>query len=304
MPEAVEVIDLVKTYGSLRAVDGVGFCVATGEIVGMLGPNGAGKTSTLECLLGLRAPDSGKIHIDGIDALANPTTARRRVGAVLQSTALQDKITPREALRLFAGFYDISHNTNQWLEQAGLSDKADAPFDSLSGGQRQRLALALALLHEPAVLVLDEPTAGLDPPARHELHERIRSLAQNGCAVLLSTHYIEEAQSLCDRVVIIDHGKVIATGSPTGLIADAPARVIVRTKPALHADQWTSLTSTMIEGDSVTIESADVTRTIVQVVHLLESLNVELLDLQIHRPTLEHMFLQRTGTAFMNINER
>ena len=263
MPAALEVIDLVKSYGPVRAVAGVSFSVAAGEIVGLLGPNGAGKTSTLECLLGLRTADSGSIHIDGVDAIAAPQVARRHVGAVLQSTALQDKITPREALRLFAGFYGVRRTANDLLERFELLEKADASFDSLSGGQRQRLALALAFVHKPAALVLDEPTAGLDPAARRSLHGQIRSLQQHGCAVLISTHYIDEAHALCDRVVILNHGRVAAQGTPAALVAGVSGTVIVRTDPAIDAHHWSAVAPARFTENGVVLESIDVTNTVV-----------------------------------------
>lgn len=193
-PASVEVRELTKRYGAVEAVRGVSFGVADGEIFGLLGRNGAGKTTTLECLLALRRPDAGTIRIGEIDALAEPERAKAIMGAQLQVSALPDKITPREALRFTASFYHDPLPVDALLEQFALTAKAEASFDSLSGGQKQRLFLALAFVHRPRVVVLDEPTVGLDPQARRELHAAIRELRASGVTVLLSTHYLEEAE--------------------------------------------------------------------------------------------------------------
>src|SRR4051812_8750418 len=170
----VNIQGLRKRYGDFEAVRGVSFEVAEGEILGLLGPNGAGKTSTLECVIGLRRPDGGSVHICGMDALAEPERVKQRIGAQLQATALQDKITPREAIGLFGAFYEKPAGVEELIERFALGEKADSPFDSLSGGQKQRLALALAVVNEPQVLFLDEPTSGLDPQSRRELHAVIQ----------------------------------------------------------------------------------------------------------------------------------
>src|SRR4051812_28284717 len=217
----VNIQGLRKRYGPFEAVRGVSFDVAQGEILGLLGPNGAGKTSTLECVIGLRRPDAGSVQLCGVDALAYPQRIRQLVGAQLQATALQDKITPREAIALFASFYDNPAGVDELINRFQLTDKQHQTFDTLSGGQRQRLALALAFVNQPQVLFLDEPTTGLDPQSRRELHESIRAMRAERRTVLLTTHYIEEAHQLCDRIAIIDHGRVIATGAPDDLIAQS-----------------------------------------------------------------------------------
>jgi ABC-2 type transport system ATP-binding protein len=220
MTSAIVVQGLSHRYGGVQAVDGVSFDVAAGEIFGLLGPNGAGKTTTLECILGLTAPDEGCIEIASIDARANSRAARARTGAVLQATGLQDKITPREALDLFAAFYPAPLKTADLLSRFGLIEKADAAFETLSGGQKQRLALALAFVGNPQVLVLDEPTTGLDPQIRREVQDHIQALKDDGRAILLATHDMEEAARLCDRVAIIAGGKIAATGAPRQLMAE------------------------------------------------------------------------------------
>jgi ABC-2 type transport system ATP-binding protein len=217
-PATVSVHTLSKRYGSVEALRKVSFDVAAGEIFGLLGPNGAGKTTTIECLLALRRPDTGTVTIDGIDALSYPEKARQRTGAHIQSAALQDKITPRQALRLFASFYDRPAKVGELIERFALAEKADAPFETLSSGQRQRIFLALAFVGNPTLVVLDEPTTGLDPLARRELHQVIRDMRTDGKTVLLSTHNLEEAHALCDRVAILHEGRIIAMDEPDALI--------------------------------------------------------------------------------------
>lgn len=226
---ALRVRDLQKSYGDVAAVCGVSFDLGFGEVLGLLGLNGAGKTTTLECLLGLRRPDNGEITLEGHDARRNPGLLRRNVGAVLQKTALHDSMTPREALSLFARLHRRSSaRAEVLLEAFSLEDKAGAPFGTLSGGQRQRLALALAHVHAPRILILDEPTAGLDPASRRDFHERILQQRTEGCAILLSTHDMAEAEQLCDRVAILHGGRILAAATPGQLIAHSGASPRVR----------------------------------------------------------------------------
>lgn len=304
---AVSVRDLIKRYDDVEAVRGVSFEVAAGEIFALLGPNGAGKTTAIECILGLRQADGGAITIDGADALAEPARARRGVGAQLQATALQDKITPREALRLFGAFYGNPIKQDELIARFSLGEKADAPFDTLSGGQRQRLALALAFVNDPAVVFLDEPTAGLDPQARRELHGEIRRIKQAGRTVVLCTHYIEEAHALCDRVAIIDHGRIVAAAAPDELVAAArtPARVTLRTAKPLQESEvraMAAVTAVEWEDDGWCISTRDVTRTVIGIVRLVETGSNELLDLQIRRPTLEDVFVELTGSRMSEVH--
>jgi ABC-2 type transport system ATP-binding protein len=216
---SIAVHGLSHRYGGVQAVSDISFEIAAGEIFGLLGPNGAGKTTTLESILGLTTPDEGRVEIAGIDVRADARAARARTGAVLQATGLQDKITPREALDLFAAFHAAPLKTDVLLTRFGLVEKAGARFETLSGGQKQRLALALAFAGDPQVLLLDEPTAGLDPQMRREVQDHIRVLKDNGRAVLLATHDMEEAERLCDRVAVIAGGKIVATGAPRALMA-------------------------------------------------------------------------------------
>ena len=218
---ALAVHGLTCRYGAVKAVDGISFEVAGSEIFGLLGPNGAGKTTTLECILGLVRPQDGRIAVCGIET--DPAAARMKVGAVLQSTGLPDKITPREALTVFGAFYLAPLAVQTLLERFGLSEKADASFDTLSGGQKQRLALALAFVSNPALLLLDEPTTGLDPQMRREVQDHIAAIAADGHAVLLATHDMAEAERLCDRIAVIAEGRIVASGTPRELIAASGA---------------------------------------------------------------------------------
>ena len=223
MTVALAVHGLTRRYGVVKAVDGISFEVAAGEVFGLLGPNGAGKTTTLESILGLVRPDAGRVEIEGD---ADPARARAKVGAVLQSTGLPDKITPREALTVFGAFYPTPLDPQILLERFGLVGKANAAFDTLSGGQKQRLALALAFAGNPRLLLLDEPTTGLDPRMRREVQDHIAAIRGEGRAVLLATHDMAEAERLCDRIAVIAEGRVLATGAPRDLIAASGAATL------------------------------------------------------------------------------
>jgi ABC-2 type transport system ATP-binding protein len=223
MRPALTVHGLERRYGAVTAVDGISFEVAAGEVFGLLGPNGAGKTTTLESILGLVRPDAGRIEIEGDTDLAR---ARAKVGAVLQATGLPDKITPREALTVFGAFYPAPLAPRTLLERFGLTEKADAPFDTLSGGQKQRLALALAFAGNPRLLLLDEPTTGLDPQMRRDVQDHIAAMRGEGRAVLLATHDMAEAERLCDRIAVIARGRIVATGTPGELIAASGAATL------------------------------------------------------------------------------
>src|ERR1700726_4739921 len=214
---SIEVEKLTKRYGEVEALRGVSFSVSEGEVFGLLGPNGAGKTSTVEILEGLRTPDSGRVSVCGLDPQRSGAEFKYIIGAALQSTALPDKMRVREALDLFGSFYPRHRGTAELLKRFGLEEKRNAFYSQLSGGQKQRLALAMALVNDPLVIFLDEPTAGLDPQVRREIYDIIEELKKEKKTILLTTHYIEEAEKLCDRVAIVDHAKLIATGTPREL---------------------------------------------------------------------------------------
>jgi ABC-2 type transport system ATP-binding protein len=300
MPGTVAVTDLVKSYGAVQAVRGVSFAIAAGEIFGLLGPNGAGKTSTLECIIGLREPDGGRIEVCGFDARSHPREVKERIGVQLQATALQEQITVREALALFGSFYRRRADPDALLARFSLADKAGARFASLSGGQQQRVAMALALVNEPELLLLDEPTAGLDPQARRELHTVIREMKAAGRSVLLTTHYIEEAELLCDRVAIVDQGRIIAIDTPAKLVAATrtPTRVALTTAAPLDPAALRALPSASaveVDGTRALVATARINETIIELVRLLEAQGSELLDLHIRKPSLEDVFIELTG---------
>ena len=217
----LQVRDLTVAYGPKKAVDAVGFEIHRGEIFGLLGPNGAGKTSTLSAIEGLVKPQSGTILLDGVDSRRHPNQARARMGVQLQATSFQSELKIREIVRLYAGLYGVELSDQQivdGLRVIGLEGEAQKPFKQLSGGQQQRLSLYIAVVHDPALLLLDEPTAGLDPQSRRQLWSRIELIRQAGGSILLTTHSMEEAQAVCDRVAIIDNGALLTTETPRDLI--------------------------------------------------------------------------------------
>lgn len=302
MSGKVVVRDLHKSYGGVQAAHGVSFEVFEGEIFGVLGPNGAGKTTTIECVIGLREPDSGEVRICGIDARRSPREVKQKIGAALQSTALQEKITPREALGLFGSFYRDPARAQALLERFSLDAKADAHFDTLSGGQRQRLALALAFVNNPEVVFLDEPTAGLDPQARRGLHSAIAQMKRDGHTVLLTTHYLEEAEQLCDRIAIIDQGRVIAAGTPREVIARstaAPSVFLATTEP-IDRELLSNLPGVqdlVCDGLTVRFRTAHASRTLASLLERLERNGIEVAELQMRRATLEDVLIELTGRA-------
>jgi ABC-2 type transport system ATP-binding protein len=301
---AVAVADLWKRYGATEAVCGVSFEVAAGQIFGLLGPNGAGKTTTIECILGLRQPDGGSIHINGLDMRTHATQAKRLLGAQLQAATLQDKITPRQALSLFGSFYAQSFDADELLGRFDLEAKADVPFATLSGGQKQRLFLALAVINRPTLLVLDEPTAGLDPQARRQLHTLIRQMRTEGRTVLLSTHDLDEAGQLCDRIGILDGGRIIAVAPPAELIgrSQAPSRVIVRTAPPLSntvVDTLPEVIAAIYADGGWILETRAPNRVLADLVRRAGEAGAELLDVELHRPSLEDVFIELTGRPWV-----
>jgi ABC-2 type transport system ATP-binding protein len=299
-PASVCVRDLTKRYGFVDALCGITFDVIEGEIFGLLGPNGAGKTTALECILGLRRPDSGAISIGGIDALAFPERAKVLVGAQIQASALQEKITARQALTLIGSFYRRPARIDELLDRFALQGKADAPFESLSQGQKQRVLLALAFVNQPRLLVLDEPTVGLDPHSRRGLHQIIVGLRASGHTVLLSTQNLEEAHGLCDHIAILDQGRLVAAASPDELIARAggSSHIAITTLRPLDAGSVKALPGVVDarpRENGWLLATTEVNRTIVGLVKFLEAEENSLIDLQIQRPSLEDAFIALTG---------
>jgi ABC-2 type transport system ATP-binding protein len=220
IPDIIVVKNLVKKYGNFTAVNGTSFSVKEGELFGILGPNGAGKTTTLEIIETLKTPTSGIVKVDGIDIKDNPWEIKRRIGVQLQSSGFYPQLTLVDLLKLFAGLYDVEVDPVAVLKEFQLEDKAKSYYDKLSGGQKQRFSVASTLINNPRIVFLDEPTTGLDPQARLNLWEVIGSIKKKGVTVVLTTHYMEEAEQLCDRIAIMDAGKIIRVGSPHQLIED------------------------------------------------------------------------------------
>ena len=301
MTYAVEVKDLVKRYKDVTAVDGVSFTVDQGEIFGLLGPNGAGKTTTIEMIEGLRKPDSGSITVQGINAIADSLKLKEIIGVQLQSTTLHDQIKVREILELFSTYYKKSVPINDLLEEVSLTEKQDAFIKTLSGGQKQRVALALALVNDPKVLFLDEPTTGLDPQARRNVWESISQLRDKGKTIMLTTHYMEEAETLCNRVGIIDHGKIIAMDTPAKLIKETGLESAVDF--SCPPDQADSIIRKLKEVGRIvkkddgryTVFTAQPSAVLQDITKLANQNNILLSDLSIKKATLEDFFINLTG---------
>lgn len=297
---AIVVQNLVITYGSLRAVDDLSFSVQSGEIFALLGPNGAGKTSTVEMLEGYRRPDSGTVRVLDYDPISQGHEMKEQIGLMLQQTALYQKIKVREAIDLFTSYYDHPKPAAELIELAGLQKHRDATFDSLSGGQKQRLSLALAMAGNPRVAFLDEPTASMDPQARLQTWELIQGLRQSGVTVLLTTHYMEEAQHLADHVAIIDHGKLVALGTPEELVGASATETISFTGPeGIALKEFQGLTG--VQG-AQEVRPGVYNLTTSQPLDCVEALagwrrgrQVELGALRVSGASLEDVFLQLTG---------
>jgi ABC-2 type transport system ATP-binding protein len=296
----LEVQALTKYFGGVAALNDVSFDIPEKQICGFIGPNGAGKTTTVEILEGLRTLDSGQVSVCGLDPQRDPDALKQEIGAALQATALPDKMRVMEAIRLFASFYKRHRDPQELLKRFGLDEKKSSFYSQLSGGQKQRLALAMALVNDPRVCFLDEPTAGLDPQVRREIYDVIEELRRDKKTVLLTTHYIEEAERLCDRVAIIDHGKVIALGTPRELKARSggTTRIEVRlSKPASDGILKTLegvVDSREVDGAYV-LHSQRPPQTIVSLVKQLEAEGNDLVSLEIATPSLEDVFIEMTG---------
>jgi ABC-2 type transport system ATP-binding protein len=301
--EAVIRVDaLRKTYGELVAVDGVSFDVRRGEVFGLLGPNGAGKTTTVEVLEGLREPDSGEVSVLGVDAIRRPDELRSRIGVSLQTAALYPKLTVVEVIELFRGFYTSGRPVEELVELMDLGEKRKTRTQDPSGGQRQRLSVALALVNDPELVFLDEPTTGMDPAARRMLWDVVLSLKDRGRSVLLTTHYMEEAEVLCDRLAIMDHGRILESGTVDELVSRRFHERAVRfdSIEGLGDQELASfpgVASIKHEGSAVLLYTRDVPATIGAVLAATERLGVEPANLAVRRATLEDVFLDLTGRA-------
>lgn len=294
----IEVRDFRKVYGDFVAVNGISFEVKSGEIFGLLGPNGAGKTSTLETLEGLRTSDGGSLRIKGIDPTRQPRKLRNLVGVQLQTSGLPDSIRVGEAMRFFCAYHGVAAHYDS-LERLGLAEKMNTQYHMLSTGQQRRLALALAIAHNPSVLFLDEPTAGLDVASRIELHKLIQQLKETGTTVILATHDMAEAEKMADRVTILLRGKIIATGTPRELTATGAGftKISVRTDGSSLTDPTISFPAVSQRGikDDYTIYySTDPGPTVSAIIAHIKAANDTLLDLRVERPSLEERFLELT----------
>jgi ABC-2 type transport system ATP-binding protein len=293
----IEVQNLRKTYGTTVAVADISFTVNEGEIYGLLGPNGAGKTTTVECLQSLRQPDSGTISVLGLDPRTQAQELRRRIGSQLQESALPDRIRVWEALDLFASVTPDALDWHVLLEEWGLAEKQKASFSSLSGGQRQRLFIALALVNNPRLVFLDEMTTGLDPAARRVAWDLIRTVREHGTTVVLVTHFMDEAEKLCDRVAIVDHGKIAAIDTPQGLITEHASEVrVVFTTEQLDLtwlDEIPEVRKVARTGPRVEVEGSGPVLALVAAALVQHGITPS--DLRVEQPSLEDVFLKLTG---------
>ncbi len=307
MNQVMQVEKLRKTYGATIAVDEVSFEVREGEIFGMVGPNGAGKTTTVECIEGLRRPDRGTVRVLGLDPGSQERALRPLLGVQLQQANLPEHLKVWEALDLYASFYLHPVNWKGLIEQLGLAEKRDAAFRKLSGGQKQRLFIALALVNDPQLVFLDELTTGLDPQARHAIWDLVRDVRQRGKTVVLTTHFMEEAERLCDRVAILDHGRIVALDTPANLIQGLgiESRIVFSVEGGRTPEGLADLPSvTRVEnlGDRIVIYGRTNGKNghaplVTEVVNALTSRGVRFDDLRTEQPSLEDVFLTLTGQA-------
>ncbi|MER7689385.1 ABC transporter ATP-binding protein [Streptomyces sp. NPDC097610] len=293
----IEVTGLRKSYGGRPVVDGVSFAVEEGEIFGILGPNGAGKTTTVECVEGLRIPDAGRVRVTGLDPVADHEQVARVLGAQLQESELQAKLTVREALELYAAFSPHPADWRPLAERLGLTAKLTTRFAKLSGGQKQRLFIALALIGNPRVVVLDELTTGLDPRARRDTWQLIEDVRASGVTVLLVTHFMEEAQRLCDRIAVIDKGRVAALDTPAGLIRRSAGSTVISFTPSAPLDEGDlnalpALASVEHKDGRITLSGTD--ETVNAVITLLARRHITAHQLRVSDATLDDAFLDLT----------
>ena len=298
-PAVIRVNGIRKTYGQTVAVDEVSFEVRPGETFGLIGPNGAGKTTTMECVEGLRAPDRGAISVLGLDPGRDRYTLQKRIGVQLQEAQLQKRIKVREAVAFWASLYNAPIDGDRLLEQLGLREKRNAWFMTLSGGQKQRLFIALALINDPELVFLDELTTGLDPQARRAIWDLVRGIRDRGKTVFLTTHRLEEAERLCDRVAILDHGRVIDIGTPAELVRrHCPERTIVVATEAASAQERfraiPAVESVDVQGQQFTIRGRG-DELVTQVIQCLGEHRMPVVDFRTEAPTLEDVFLKLTG---------
>lgn len=297
----IEVTGLHKAYGDVIAVDDVSFTVNRGEIFGVLGRNGAGKTTAVETVAGLRRPDRGEVTVDGLDPIAQHDQVAQVLGVQLQESQLPETITIAEALKLYASFYENPVDWRSLSDELGLSAKLDTRYENLSGGQKQRVSIALALIGNPKVAILDELTTGLDPQARRDTWGLIEEIRDRGVTIVLVTHFMEEAERLCDRIAIIDRGRVVALDTPTGLVdsvADGQ-RIRFRTDAPFDVSplrEVSAVTDVKVDGHRVVVSGGDMV--LFELVGALEALGVQPIEFAMDRPTMDDAFLELTGQPF------
>ena len=292
--EVIIVAGLRKTYGDLEAVAGIDLAVRSGEVFALLGPNGAGKTTTVEILEGYRNRTAGDVSVLGFDPADRSRELRRRVGIVLQSTGVDPYLTVRETVGLYASYYPSPRNVDEVVDLVGLSEKRDARVVKLSGGQQRRLDVAIALAGDPELLFLDEPTTGFDPGARRHAWDVIRNLAELGKTIFLTTHYMDEAQNLANRVAVIAKGKIVAEGPPSTIVEEHLARTVIRFRRP-PADLPPSVHDGSTVGAEIEIAVDEPTRTLHELTSWAVERGIELEGLQVTRPTLEDVYLELTG---------
>lgn len=297
----IKVEQLKKMYGDKAAVDGISFRVEPGEIFGLLGPNGAGKTTTMEMIEGLREMDGGEVWIDGLSVKKEKNKVRTLIGIQLQSTSMFDLLTVEETLRLYASFYRSARPVEEILNQMNLQEKRKDAVKALSGGQKQRLAIGLALIHDPKVIFLDEPTTGLDPQARRSLWDIISQLKNEGKTIVLSTHYMEEAEYLCQRLAIMDQGKIMGLDTPDNLIAQLNMESAIQftygREEGFPYDEIAELTSYKQEDDSVILYTSNLQASLTSLIRWADANHIPLEGLLTRRATLEDVFLHLTGRS-------
>jgi ABC-2 type transport system ATP-binding protein len=300
---AIRVQGLKKSYGEVHAVKGIDFEIQPGEVFGLLGPNGAGKTTTVEILEGLRPRTGGQVEVLGFDPDKQRQQLKDRIGVCLQATNLPEKIRVREAMQVFASFYTRNVDANKLLERLQLQEKRDAFYGTLSGGQKQRLALALALVNDPQLIFLDEPTTGLDPQVRVEIHSLLEELKREHRTILMTTHYIEEAERLCDRVAIVDEGRIIALDTPAKLQQQSKnaSSIVVTCATRLPESrpQWAEAIQSSLDsaGRTLTVNSRRPAATLVDLVKWIDQQGLELTDVSLKQPSLEDVFIELTGKS-------
>jgi ABC-2 type transport system ATP-binding protein len=300
---AISVQSLKKSYGDVHAVKGIDFTIQSGEVFGLLGPNGAGKTTTVEILEGLRPRTGGEVTVLGFDPDRQREQLKDRIGVCLQATNLPEKIRVREAMQVFASFYTRHVDLNKLLQRLQLEEKRDAFYGTLSGGQKQRLALALALINDPQLIFLDEPTTGLDPQVRVEIHSLLEELKREHRTILMTTHYIEEAERLCDRVAIVDEGRIIALDTPARLQQQSrnASSIVVTCSTPLPPNRptWAEAIQSSLDPTSrtLTVNSRRPAATLVDLVKWIDQQGLELTDVSLKQPSLEDVFIELTGKS-------